>query len=172
MNVAENGRRCGDRLRCVIRREFCLRIVLIIARDGDGRTTLVIVMSEYEIFSTMPPLPRRDLMRRPFSVPSNVQFFTVTLRTPPTVSLPMDMPCPCRKVQSVTVMSSHAKLAAGDFFAGLDGDVVVAHVNRAMGDQHVPAAARINARPCSPRRPGPEMVTSSTTTFSQSVGTK
>ena len=58
--------------------------------------------------STRPPRVRSDLMRMPLSVFSNVQFFTRTLRTPPTVSLPIDIPWPCLNVQSVTVMSSQA----------------------------------------------------------------
>src|SRR2546429_74551 len=63
------------------------------------------------MFSTSPPRPRGDLMRRPLVVPSKVQERTTTSRTPPTVSLPIDMPWPWRKTQPVTLTSAQA--AAG-----------------------------------------------------------
>ena len=59
-------------------------------------------------------------------------------------------------MQSVTVMSSQANSRPSTFLAGLDGHIVVAHVNDALGDQHVPAAAGINARRCWPREAAPE----------------
>ena len=54
---------------------------------------------------TSPPRVRSDLRRMPYSVPSKVQRRTTMLRRPVKVSLPMEQPCPWRKVQSVTRMS-------------------------------------------------------------------
>ena len=47
-------------------------------------------------------------MKMPRAMRSNTQLFTVTLRTPPDVSLPMQMPdCPkSTNAQSLTMMSS------------------------------------------------------------------
>ena len=91
---------------------------------------------------------------------------------PPTVALPMAMPWPCRKSQSVTVMFSQPNPRPADFFTRLDGDVVVTSVDGAMGDGHVAAIDGVDRRRYWPHRPVPGSVTSSITTSSQSVRTK
>jgi hypothetical protein len=67
---------------------------------SKGRRTFFIVMSEYQMSCTSPPLPRKDLMRRPLSVPSNVQRRTIMWLSPARVPLPTEMPWPCRHVIS------------------------------------------------------------------------
>src|SRR3954469_16732884 len=75
-----------------------------------GERTLVAVMSSKVMFSTIPPRPGIDLMRAAPPVSTNVQRRTVTLRMPPAVSDPMEMPPPAPMVQSEMRMFSDGLL--------------------------------------------------------------
>jgi len=58
-------------------------------------------------------------MRMPASVPSKVQLRTTMCRMPPGVCPPIDRPCPCLNVQSVTVKFSHDGRLGSLFPVGL-----------------------------------------------------
>src|SRR3954468_6963665 len=77
-----------------------------------GYCTLYIVMLEYVQLVTSPPLScrRSHFMRMPAVVPSNVQLVTVSPSSPSPVCPPIERPCPCLKVQLVTVMSEQTVL--------------------------------------------------------------
>src|SRR2546423_693277 len=65
---------------------------------------LMLLMS---MFSTTPPRPRVVLKRSPLSVSRKTQLVTLTLRTPPDISLPITTPpCPCSTVQLRTTIFS------------------------------------------------------------------
>src|ERR1051326_6703350 len=89
-------------------------------------------------------------MRKPLTVSLKVQLRTVRLRTPPTVSLPMDMPWPCKNVQSTTVMSSQAAGGPGaggparNRVAGFQRDIVIADIEYAFCDENIFARTGID----------------------------
>ena len=73
----------------------------------SGQSTSFITTPVTDTSSTLPPRPRRDLMRMPRSVPSNTQPEIATRRMLPLISLPSTTPpWPCTIVQPVTVMFS------------------------------------------------------------------
>ena len=73
----------------------------------SGQSTSFITTPVTDTSSTLPPRPRRDLMRMPLSVPSNTQPVIATRRMSPLISLPSTTPpCPCTIVQPVMVTFS------------------------------------------------------------------
>src|SRR5699024_10508019 len=59
----------------------------------------IMLMLSMKIFSTIPPLPRVVLKRKPISVPRNTQFSIQMFLAPPLISLPITKPpCPWKTV--------------------------------------------------------------------------
>src|SRR5215813_5023944 len=76
-----------------------------------GFLTFRMQTSRYATFRTSPPRTGLDLIRMPLSAPSIVRSETSMSLTPPTVSLPIDMPWPRKKWLCAIVMRVDGPLA-------------------------------------------------------------
>ena len=100
------------------------------------------------MFSMIPPRPRRDLKRRPRSVPWKTQLLMATFLMFPVISLPHTIPpCPYHGTIRDGQILTGSTVARPDavLSARLDGDAVVTDIDMTVGDVNMSAGIWVDS---------------------------